>query len=72
MSCSVVSEVCGVQLDSADRGFSLMQDGPLDMRMDDASYLTAELIVNTWSEHDLGQIFKDYGEERHWRAYARR
>lgn len=61
-----------MQLDSAERGFSLMQDGPLDMRMDDASYLTAELIVNTWSEHDLGQLFRDYGEERHWRAYARR
>lgn len=41
------------------------------MRMDPTSALTAEEIVNTWSEKDLGDIFREYGEAPHWRAAAR-
>ena len=52
------------QLDTADRGFSYMQDGPLDMRMNQSGSLTAERIVNTYSSEALYQIIWDYGEER--------
>lgn len=52
------------QLDTADRGFSYMQDGPLDMRMNQNGALTAETIVNTYSSDDLYRIIWDYGEER--------
>lgn len=52
------------QLDTAERGFSYMQDGPLDMRMNQTGALTAETIVNTYSSDDLYRIIWDYGEER--------
>lgn len=52
------------QIDSAERGFSLQQDGPLDMRMDKTLKITAEQIVNTYPEKDLEKIFKEFGEER--------
>lgn len=60
------------QVDTADRGFSFMKDGPLDMRMDPGAPLSAEGAVNSWSEAELGRVIKEYGEERHWRAIARR
>ncbi|MCH4166572.1 MAG: 16S rRNA (cytosine(1402)-N(4))-methyltransferase RsmH [Megasphaera sp.] len=56
--------VSSYQLDTAERGFSYMQDGPLDMRMDRSHGKSAYDIVNTYSQHDLYQIIKDYGEER--------
>ncbi len=59
-------------MDSAERGFSFAQDGPLDMRMSPAALQSAEDIVNTWSEAELGCIFREYGEERAWRGIARR
>ena len=52
------------QLDTAERGFSYMQDGPLDMRMNQSGALTAETIVNTYSSEELYRIICDYGEER--------
>ena len=52
------------QLDSAERGFSYMQDAPLDMRMDQRETRTAGNIVNGASEHELFRILRDYGEER--------
>ena len=52
------------QLDTAERGFSYMQDGPLDMRMNQNGALTAETIVNTYSSEELYRIIWDYGEER--------
>lgn len=52
------------QIDSAGRGFSFMQDGPLDMRMGTDAPLDAETIVNTYTEKELTAIFKKYGEER--------
>ncbi len=60
-----------MQLDTAERGFSFSKEGPLDMRMDPRNPLTAEEIVNTWSEGELGRIFREYGEEKRWRAAAR-
>ena len=52
------------QLDEGSRGFSYMQDAPLDMRMDQRREKTAEQIVNTYSEDELAKVIWDYGEER--------
>jgi 16S rRNA (cytosine1402-N4)-methyltransferase len=63
--------VSSLQLDEGRRGFSFRREGPLDMRMDASSGLTAADIVNTWEEADLEQIFREYGEEREARRIAR-
>ena len=60
--------VSSPQLDNDDRGFSYKNDGPLDMRMDRRQSLTAEKIVNSWSERDLAELFIKYGEEKPGRA----
>ena len=57
--------VSSPQLDEAQRGFSYMQDAPLDMRMDGSASLSAHDVVNTWPEDRLKQILYDYGEERY-------
>lgn len=62
--------VSSMQFDMPEKGFSFMRDGPLDMRMDPTKELTAAYIVNNWSEKDLGRIFREYGEEKRWRAAA--
>ena len=51
------------QLENASRGFSIMRQGPLDMRMDPRRELTAASVVNFYSEEDLTRIFRDLGEE---------
>lgn len=63
--------VSSMQLDQAEKGFSFAKEGPLDMRMDPDNPLNAEIIINCWPEKELGRIFKEFGEERHWRACAR-
>ena len=63
--------VSSPQLDDASRGFSYMQDAPLDMRMDRRAALTAHDIVNTWSAEELKRILYEYGEERYAGAIAR-
>ncbi|MCB1083088.1 MAG: 16S rRNA (cytosine(1402)-N(4))-methyltransferase, partial [Simkania sp.] len=60
-----------MQLDQEDRGFSFMKEGPLDMRMDRSENLSAKDVVNTYSEKELGEIFREYGEEKNWRGAAR-
>jgi 16S rRNA (cytosine1402-N4)-methyltransferase len=60
--------VSSPQLDNDDRGFSYKNDGPLDMRMDRRQSLTAEKILNSWSERDLAELFIKYGEEKPGRA----
>jgi len=62
--------VSSMQLDEAARGFSLMRDGPLDMRMS-ADGPTAADLVNTASAAELARIFRDFGEEREARRIAR-
>lgn len=57
--------VSSPQLDHAGRGFSYMQDAPLDMRMDRQQALTAAEVVNTWSRESLRRILFEYGEERY-------
>ncbi len=56
--------VSSPQLDQAERGFSFAKDGPLDMRMDQTQVLSADTIVNKWSERQLVDIIERYGEER--------
>lgn len=56
--------VSSPQLDRSERGFSFQRSGPLDMRMDRRQELTAEIVVNTWTEADLIDIIRRYGEER--------
>ena len=51
------------QLENGSRGFSVMRQGPLDMRMDPRRELTAATIVNAYSEEDLTRIFRELGEE---------
>ena len=53
------------QIDTDERGFSYMKEGPLDMRMNQQQELSAEVVVNEYSEEDLTRIFRDYGEERY-------
>ncbi len=60
-----------MQLDEKERGFSFLREGPLDMRMDLSTGITAKEIVNKWSEKDLANLFREYGEERRWRQAAR-
>ncbi len=60
-----------MQLDEEKRGFSFLREGPLDMRMDPSTGVTAREIVNKWSEKDLANLFREYGEERRWRQAAR-
>ncbi|WP_078085698.1 16S rRNA (cytosine(1402)-N(4))-methyltransferase RsmH [Microbulbifer mangrovi] len=62
--------VSSPQLDQAERGFSFMQDGPLDMRMDTSRGMSAADWVNTESEAELARVFKEYGEERFARRMA--
>jgi 16S rRNA (cytosine1402-N4)-methyltransferase len=64
--------VSSMQLDETDRGFSYSQDAPLDMRMDNSSELTAQQILNEYSEADLARIFKIYGEERFAKPIAKK
>ena len=62
--------VSSPQLDDGDRGFSYMADAPLDMRMNSEDILSADLVVNTWSQEELKRILYDYGEERYAPAIA--
>lgn len=63
--------VSSPQLDDSRRGFSYTEDGPLDMRMDETSPLTAYDIVNGWGEEELKNILFTYGEERYAPRIAR-
>ena len=63
--------VSSPQLDDASRGFSYMQDAPLDMRMDVSAPLTAYEVVNGWSFEELRRILQEYGEERYASSIAR-
>ena len=61
-----------LQIDSTPRGFAYSADAPLNMRMDaDESELTAQDVVNTYSEEDLARIFRIYGEEKYAGRIAR-
>lgn len=59
------------QLEDVRRGFSFLVDGPLDMRLDRSQKMTAEDIVNTWSEEDIEQMLRKSAGERNSRRIAR-
>lgn len=59
------------QLDVAERGFSYMQDGPLDMRMNPEDRLSAYQVVNEYQEERLAEVIFEYGEERWGRRIAK-
>lgn len=63
--------VSSPHLDNPDRGFSIRDDGPLDMRMDQSHELSADIIVNTYDEAELTRILREYGEEPKARKIAR-
>ena len=63
--------VSSPQLDDASRGFSFSEDGPLDMRMDPASGISAAKWLETASESEISRVLKTYGEERFARRIAR-
>ncbi|XP_062218156.1 uncharacterized protein LOC133918332 [Phragmites australis] len=57
-----------MQVNRSNRGFSVLQDGPLDMRMDPKATLRAEDILNSWPELEVGRVLRDYGEESNWQS----
>lgn len=63
--------VSSPQLDRAERGFSFLNDGPLDMRMDNSSGVSAADWLNRAEADEMAQVFKTYGEERFARRIAR-
>lgn len=62
--------VSSPQLDDPERGFSFMNDGPLDMRMDPSRGISAAEFVNTAPAEEIARVFKEYGEERFSRRMA--
>lgn len=63
--------VSSPQLDEPERGFSFLQDGPLDMRMDNSSGITAAQWIATAKEAEIAEVLHDFGEERYARRIAR-
>ena len=63
--------VSSYQLDEKSRGFSYMEDAKLDMRMDRSKKLTAEEVVNSYTEEELAKIFFEYGEEKYSKNIAK-
>lgn len=63
--------VSSYQLDERNRGFSYLGENTLDMRMDKTQQLTAEIVINTYSEQELANIIYEYGEERYSRQIAK-
>ena len=64
--------VSSYQLDTPERGFSYINDAPLDMRMDTSAGITAYDVVNTYSESELARIIFEYGEDKFARRIASR
>jgi 16S rRNA (cytosine1402-N4)-methyltransferase len=62
--------ISSYQVDEAERGFSFLRDGPLDMRFDNKGGLTAQEVVNGYGKEELAGIIGEYGEERHAMAVA--
>ena len=63
--------VSSMQLEAAGRGFSFVKDGPLDMRMDPRSGISAAEVVNEYPDDELARLFYEYGQDRNGRKIAR-
>ncbi|KAG4954072.1 hypothetical protein JHK82_057440 [Glycine max] len=64
--------ISSMQVDDPVRGFSVLGDGPLDMRMDPQASLKAEDILNSWPDSEVGRILREYGEESNWRTLQKK
>jgi len=64
--------ISSFQLDNNERGFGIRSDGPLDMRMDTDSHISAYDLINSLSENEIATILKDYGEEKFYNRIARK
>ena len=64
--------ISSYQLDTPERGFSFMNDAPLDMRMSPDNPFSASIVVNDYPEDELIRIFRSYGEERFAKRIAQR
>ncbi|MBU1913227.1 MAG: 16S rRNA (cytosine(1402)-N(4))-methyltransferase RsmH [Candidatus Omnitrophica bacterium] len=64
--------ISSIQMEAWQRGFSIKNDGPLDMRMDRSQTLTAKDLINRLRETELSDIIRDFGEERFHRRIAKR
>jgi 16S rRNA (cytosine1402-N4)-methyltransferase len=63
--------ISSFQLNNPERGFSFKNDGPLDMRMDQESYISAYDLINSLSEQEISSLLKNFGEERYHHRIAR-
>ena len=63
--------ISSYQLDDADRGFTFQRDGPLDMRLDRSSYISAYDLLNSLNEKEISAVLKNFGEERWHNRIAR-
>lgn len=63
--------ISSFQLDDPQRGFSFQADGPLDMRLDRTSYISAYDLLNNLNEHELSSLLKNFGQERWHNRIAR-
>lgn len=63
--------ISSIQIETRDRGFSIKNAGPLDMRMDRNARLTASELVNSLREDEISDLIRDFGEERFHRRIAR-
>ncbi|KAM3290268.1 ribosomal RNA small subunit methyltransferase H [Capsicum chacoense] len=61
-----------MQVNDAERGFSVLKNGPLDMRMNPKATLKAEDILNSWPADEVGRVLRDYGEESNWYSLQNR
>ena len=63
--------VSSPQLDNPKRGFSFMKEGPIDMRMDTSSHMTALLWLQEANVNEISDVLKQYGEEKYSRRIAK-
>ncbi|KAL5850006.1 hypothetical protein ACOSQ4_008019 [Xanthoceras sorbifolium] len=61
-----------MQVNNPERGFSVLGNGPLDMRMDPQASLKAEDILNSWPDTEVGRVLREYGEESNWRLLQKK
>ncbi|XP_060185949.1 uncharacterized protein LOC132615368 [Lycium barbarum] len=61
-----------MQVNDAERGFSVLKNGPLDMRMNPKATLKAEDVLNSWPADELGRVLREYGEESNWYSLQNR
>ncbi|KAJ8544071.1 hypothetical protein K7X08_025689 [Anisodus acutangulus] len=61
-----------MQVNDAARGFSMLKNGPLDLRMNPKATLKAEDVLNSWPADEVGRVLREYGEERNWYSLQNR